>query len=129
VLSDYKMRLSGVRFRANIGASRSERSIPQEVVVEVELHLPLSSFPKRDDRSDVVDYGAVAQIVVEEGLAEPYRLLETYVGRLVRRLLDETPASRVRVAATKLRVPTRHSVDCASVELVGDRTEEPAPRA
>ncbi|MGH7270666.1 MAG: dihydroneopterin aldolase, partial [Polyangiaceae bacterium] len=63
----------------------------------------------------------IANLVVEAGLAEPYRLLETYAQVLVARLLAETPAMRVRIAATKLRVPTSHSVDRAIVELLASR--------
>ena len=121
MLREYTLRLHAVRFRANLGASHSERALPQEIVVDVELTLPVTAFPKRDVRRDAVDYGAVADMVVEEGRAEPYRLLETYAQRLVDRLMRETPALRVRVAATKLRVPTSHSVDQAVVELVATR--------
>jgi dihydroneopterin aldolase len=121
MLREYTLRLHAVRFRAKLGASHSERALPQEIVVDVELTLPVSAFPKRDVRRDAVDYGAVADIIVEEGGAESYRLLETYAQRLIERLLRETPALRARVSATKLRVPTSHSVDRAVVELVADR--------
>lgn len=120
MLRAYTLRLDGIRFRANVGASRSERAIPQELVVDVELSLPVFALPKRDDKRDVVDYDAVSRLVVEEGL-RGHRLLEKYVGNLVVRLLAETPALRVRVAATKLRVPTQHSVDRAVVELIAER--------
>jgi dihydroneopterin aldolase len=121
MLREYTLRLHAVRFRANLGASHSERALPQEIVVDVELTLPVSAFPKRDVRRDAVDYGKVADMIVEEGGAESYRLLETYAQRLIERLLRETPALRARVSATKLRVPTSHSVDRAVVELVADR--------
>jgi dihydroneopterin aldolase len=120
-IHEYVLRLHAIRFRANVGASRSERAIPQELVVDVELTLPLSALPKSDHKRDVVDYDAVVNLVVEEGLAKPYRLLEIYAERLVNRLLSETPAMKVRVSATKLRVPTTHSVDRAVVELFGSR--------
>jgi dihydroneopterin aldolase len=122
MLLEYTLRLSGIRFRAKVGASRSERAIPQELVVDVELTLPVDALPQHDARREVVDYDKVASLVVEEGLAEPYRLLETYAQRLVARLLEQTPALRVRVAATKLRVPTTHSVDRAAVEISAART-------
>jgi dihydroneopterin aldolase len=121
MLHEYTLRLHGVRFRANVGASHSERSLPQEIVVDVELTLPVAAFPRRDLRRDAVDYGTVTDIVVEEGRREPYRLLETYASRLIERLMRETPALRAKVAATKLRVPTSHSVDRAVVELVVTR--------
>jgi dihydroneopterin aldolase len=121
MLREYTLRLHSIRFRAKLGASHSERALPQEIVVDVELTLPVSAFPKRDVRRDAVDYGAVADMVVEVGGAESYRLLETFAARLIDRLLRETPALRARVSATKLRVPTSHSVDRAVVELVADR--------
>jgi dihydroneopterin aldolase len=121
MVTDYTLRLHAIRFRTNIGASKGERSIPQEIVVDVELTLPVAALPRRDARRDAVDYGVIANLVVEEGLAEPYHLLETYAQRLVKRLLAETPALKVKVGATKMRVPTSHSVDRAVVELVATR--------
>jgi dihydroneopterin aldolase len=121
MIREYTLRLHAVRFRANIGASAAERSIPQDLVVDVDLELPVSALPKRDTKREVVDYDAVVRLVVEVGLEEPYRLLEVYAARLLDRLLAATPAMRVRVAATKLRVPSTYSVDQAVVELVGSR--------
>src|SRR5579871_6568187 len=121
MLERYVLRLHDVRFRTHIGASHSERSIPQEIAVDVELELRPADLPARDRRQDVVDYDTIAGVVVHEGQAERYRLLETYARRLVDRLLAETPAQRVRVCVAKLRVPTRHDVTRASVELVARR--------
>jgi FolB domain-containing protein len=121
MVTEYTLRLHSIRFRTNMGASRSERSIPQEILVDVELTLPVAALPKRDLRRDAVDYGVLADLVVKVGVAEPYHLLETYAQRLVERILAETPATKVRVGATKLRVPTPHSVDRAVVELVATR--------
>ncbi|HEY3594772.1 MAG TPA: dihydroneopterin aldolase [Polyangiaceae bacterium] len=123
MIREYRLQLVGIRFRANIGTSRFERATPQDIVVDVELDLPLAALPKRDLRREVIDYEFVARQAVEVGLAEPYRLLETYVERLVNQLLNETPARRVRVSATKLRVPGSYAVDRAIVELVGTRDE------
>src|ERR1700733_12326503 len=120
-IDEYTLRLRGIRLLAHLGASRSERGAPQEVVVDVDLILPVRSLPARDRIQDVVDYAVVARIVVEEGTERPHRLLETYVARGVRRLLVDTPAIKVRVAATKRHVPTKQPVDAAIVELVGSR--------
>ena len=121
MLDEYTLRLHAIRFRANIGASRTERALPQELVVDVELTLPTSALPAHDLKKEVVDYDAITGLVVEEGLATPYHLLETYARRLIDRLFAATPATRIRVAATKLRVPSMHSVDRAIVEIVATR--------
>jgi dihydroneopterin aldolase len=72
---------------------------------------------------DVFDYDRVSSIVVEEGTGKPYKLLERFAARLLERLLASTPATRVRVAVTKLRPPTQASVDAVTVELTASATE------
>lgn len=126
MIEDYTLRLRGIRFRTHLGASHSERALPQEIVVDVDLTLPVAALPARDRRRDVVDYDAIAGLVVQEGQAERYHLLETYTRRLVERLLAETPAVVVRVSAAKARVPTKHDVGLAVVELSARRPEAPA---
>jgi len=121
MVTSYHLRIHAIRFRANVGASRTERALPQELLVDVDLDLPVAALPKHDHRREVVDYDAVVRLVVEVGQAEPYHLLETYSERVLERLLAETPAREVRVAVTKLRVPSTHSVDRAVVEVVGCR--------
>lgn len=124
----YALRLRGVRFQANIGTSRDERAVLQEILVDVDLELPVRQLPAHDRRRDVVDYDRVATLVVEEGTSRPHRLLETYALRVVERLLAATPAERVRVAAWKARAPTKHPVDAAVVELGGERARARAAR-
>jgi dihydroneopterin aldolase len=121
VLTTYKIALKGVRFRARVGASRSERDLPQDVIVDVTLTLPYQTMPQRDHVRDVFDYDAVARLVVEEGTARQHRLLETYTRVILDRLLAETPATHITVAVTKVRAPTTHSVDAITVELTADR--------
>jgi dihydroneopterin aldolase len=121
MISEYALRLQGIRFKAHVGASREERATLQEVIVDVDLLLPVSSMPRRDHRRDVVDYDRIVTRVVETGSAEQYRLLEVVARCIVERLLEETPALRVRAVVKKLRAPTRHPVDCAAVELVAVR--------
>ena len=121
MLESYTLRVDGIRFRTNLGASQSERALPQEIVVDVELTLPIAALPKRDRGRDAVDYDAVAGVVIEQGRAEQDRVGETGVQRLIERLLETTPALRIRVAATKLRMPTAHHVDRAVVEIVASR--------
>jgi 7,8-dihydroneopterin aldolase/epimerase/oxygenase len=121
VIHSYTLRLRGIRFEANIGASAEERSVRQELVVDVDLSLSPDDLPERDVLSEVVDYEAIVRCVVEERASESYHLLETYAKRVVARLLAELPALRVRVAVTKKKVPTTYAVEEAVVELVGTR--------
>lgn len=117
----YRIILRGVRFRARMGASRSERDIPQDVSVDVDVTLPFERMPQTDNVREVFDYDWVARLVVEEGTAVSHRLLETYARLLLDRLLAETPATHIRVSVSKVRVPTTHSVDAVVVELSAAR--------
>ena len=120
-LSGYALRLRGIHLAVNIGATKRERQSLQDLIVDVDLELPQSVFPPRDRVRDVLSYDDISTWVVEEATAAPLHLLESYVARVIRRLLAETPATLVRVSATKRHVPTRHPVDAAYVELVGRR--------
>jgi dihydroneopterin aldolase len=128
-MRSYWLRLKGVRFDARIGASRAERSVLQEVVVDIDLELGASAIPAEDDVRLVTSYDTVASLAVDEGQARSYQLLETYVARTLRRLLAETPALSVRVTATKARVPTKHPVDAAVVEMTAERGDESSSHA
>jgi 7,8-dihydroneopterin aldolase/epimerase/oxygenase len=115
--SSYTIRLDNIRFRARHGVSDSERDLPQDFLVTVEISLPVTALPASDRMQDVFDYDRISSIVVEEGTRQPYKLLERFGARLIERLLTDTPATRAKVAITKLRPPTEASVDSVTVEL------------
>lgn len=116
----YTIALREIRLVAKFGASKGERATGQEIVVDVDMELPESALPKRDRRRDVVDYDAIVRCVIEEGLARDFHLLESYVMLIVDKLLAITPCSRVKVMATKTRVPTTYPIGKATVAI--DRT-------
>lgn len=119
--TDYKIRLEGIRFRAKHGVSDSERDLPQDFLVTVEVFLPGETLPTEDHLRDVFDYDRVASLVVEEGTKQAFRLLEILAQRVIERIFTDTPATRVTVSVTKSRPPTRSSVDSVSVELTSRR--------
>ena len=121
VVREYRIRLEGIRFRGTHGVSDSERDLPQDFLVSLELWLPASVLPSTDQLKHVFDYDRVASLVVEEGTKQAYKLLEILAQRLLERLLTDTPATRASVSITKSHPPTRASVDAVSVELVATR--------
>ncbi|MEP7119983.1 MAG: dihydroneopterin aldolase [Byssovorax sp.] len=117
----YRIRLEGIRFRARHGASRAERDLPQDFVVDLEVSLPVAALPRSDSRARVFDYDKLATLVVDEGTRVSYKLLETLAERLIDRVLTDTPAVSVQVRVKKFGPPTSASVDAVAVELVGKR--------
>lgn len=120
-ISGYHMRLEGIRFRGRLGVSDSERDLPQDFLVTVAVTLPAALLPHADAMRDVFDYDRISTLVVEEGTGQQFRLLETLAQRLIERIFADTPATRVSIAITKSRPPTRSSVDAVCVEVVGER--------
>jgi len=120
-VTEYRLRLDGIRFRGHHGVSDSERALPQDFLVSLEAHLPLGVLPSGDAIADVFNYDRLATLVVEEGTRQKCRLLETLAQRVIARILADTPATRVSVAVTKSRPPTRSSVDSVTVELRATR--------
>lgn len=116
-VAEYVLRLDGVRFRGHHGVSDSERALPQDFLVSLEVYLPLEVLPTGDHIADVYNYDRLATLVVEEGTEHRCLLLETLAQRVIARVLKDTPATRVSVAVTKSRPPTRSSVDSVTVEL------------
>jgi 7,8-dihydroneopterin aldolase/epimerase/oxygenase len=121
-LRTYAIHLDGIRFRGRHGASRAERDLPQDFVATLDVELPIEALPRSDHRKGVVDYGALAELIVHEGTSQSYRLLETLAARLIDRILEETPSTSVRVRIKKFGPPTPVSVDSAAIELFGTRT-------
>lgn len=125
LVETYRIRLEGIRFRARHGASRAERDLPQDFVVNLDVALPVSALPRSDSRARVFDYDKLASLVVDEGTAVSYKLLETLAERLISRVLADTPAVAVQVQVKKFGPPTSASVDAVAIELTGRRTSEP----
>ncbi len=121
VVSQYGIRLEGIRFRARHGVSDAERYLLQDFVVDLEVALPVDALPDADERSSVYDYDGLASLVVEEGTRASYKLLETLAHRLVERILATTPALSATVRLRKFGPPTTASVDTVAIELSGHR--------
>jgi dihydroneopterin aldolase len=117
----YRIHLQGIRFRARHGASRAERGLPQDFVVDLDVELPVALLPRSDSRARVFDYDKLASLVVDEGTRVSYKLLESLGERLIARVLADTPATAVTVRIKKFGPPTTVSVDAVSVELTGRR--------
>ena len=102
----------------------SERRLPQDFVVHVDLSFLPTALPASDDRREVVDYDRIASAIADEGTAGSCRLLETLAKRIVDRIFMDFPATSVRIIITKARPPTSTSVEAASVELLVSRDEK-----
>jgi len=97
--------LQGLRFDANLGILDREKTAPQPIQVDAELHLGAQPLmPKDDDIFHVLDYRKVRRIIIDECTAEHVTLLETLIGKLAQRLLQLPGVVGVRVKIAKLEI-------------------------
>jgi dihydroneopterin aldolase len=97
--------LTGLRFDANLGILESEKTAPQPIQVDAELHLGAQPLqPHDDDILHVLDYRKVRRIIIEECTAEHVNLLESLIGKLANRLMQLPGVRGVRVKIAKLAI-------------------------
>ncbi|MDA8444429.1 dihydroneopterin aldolase [Paracidovorax valerianellae] len=97
--------LTGLRFDANLGILAHEKTTPQPIQVDAELHLGTQPLrPSDDDILHVLDYRKVRQIIIDECTAEHVNLLESLIGKLSARLMLLPGVLGVRVKIAKLEI-------------------------
>ena len=97
--------LTGLRFAAKLGILDVEKTGPQPIQVDAELHLGTQDLhPVDDEINHVLDYRRVRQIIIDECTAEHVNLLETLIGKLARRLMSLPGVVGVRVKIAKLEI-------------------------
>ena len=115
-----KVILSGARLPVHIGVTREERAAPQDVVVDVELHLDTRAAGRADDLRLSVDYAAVRE-VIGQAAQRPCALVETLAERIAAAILEEFPAEAVRVLVRKPGALRSERVDWAGVGITRRR--------
>ncbi len=115
-----KVILSGARLAVRIGVTGEERAAPQDVVVDVELHLDTRAAARTDDLRLSVDYAAVREAIGRAAEA-PCALVETLAERMAAAVLGQFPAEAVRVLVRKPGALREQGVDWAGVEITRRR--------
>lgn len=114
----YALRVRGIRVQSRVGVSEKERSVPQGLIVSVEVELPGENYPETDELAHAANYAEVVHITGEAAGERPEHLLETFALRVARRVSATFEmAQRVRVSVTKARVPVQPPTDEATVEV------------
>ena len=99
------LKLTGLRFDANLGILDHEKTAPQPIQVDAELNLGTQPLmPSDDEINHVLDYRKVRQIIITECTAVHVNLLETLIGKLAHRLMLLPGVLGVRVKIAKLEI-------------------------
>jgi len=114
--------LTGVTARGFHGVFDHERQDGQEFRVDIVLGvLSISKAAKSDDLRHTVDYGAVAQAVVEVIEGPPVNLIETLAVTIAERCLDFDYVRAVTVTVHKPQAPIPVPFDDVAVRITRAR--------
>jgi dihydroneopterin aldolase len=117
-----RLALKGLRGHGRHGVFGHERAEGQPFVVDVVLGLDASKAAASDDLADTVDYGMLAQEVVELIEGEPVDLIETLAQRIADRCLDEHLVDEVEVTVHKPQAPVPVPFDDVTVTIFRSRS-------
>lgn len=114
--------LTGLRAYGHHGVFERERRDGQEFLVDVRLWLDITPAARSDDLADTVDYGALADRIVELVAGPPVALLETLATRLVDAVLAiDGRIGECEVTVHKPGAPIPHRFADVAVTAGGGR--------
>ncbi len=99
------LKLTGLKFQANLGILPQEIGNSQPIQVDAELNLGTQALlPQDDDITHVLDYRKVRQIIMDECQERHINLLESLIGKVAHRLMQLPSVIGVRVSIAKLEI-------------------------
>jgi 7,8-dihydroneopterin aldolase/epimerase/oxygenase len=118
-----RIELRGLRLVGIVGVLPEERTRPQPLEVDVDLHVDLARAASTDELSDTVDYGAVCDTIAAVVDGAGPQLLERLAGVLADELLATQPlVGAVEIALRKLRPPVPHQLSSSGVRVLRRRS-------
>ncbi|HEX5596252.1 MAG TPA: dihydroneopterin aldolase [Micromonosporaceae bacterium] len=113
--------LTGLRAHGRHGVYDFEREQGQDFVVDVTLELDLRPAAGSDNVQDTVDYGELAQRLVQIIEGEPVNLIETLAERLAAACLTDERVTAATVTVHKPQAPIPHDFADVAVTLRRER--------
>ncbi|MBN9658299.1 MAG: dihydroneopterin aldolase [Acidobacteria bacterium] len=113
--------LRGVHLTVNLGVPPEERSIPQEIVLDLDVEFDTRPAGLSDDFNLTVDYAAMHTVVRRVATERHYSLVECMAERIAAALLAEFPIESVRVLLMKPAALRGRNVDYPAIEIVRRR--------
>ncbi len=113
-----KISLKGIWGFGYHGIFEHETKNGQDFFVDLDISLDLSKPSKSDDLAETIDYGALADLVVEEITGEPVKLIERLAGRIADRIKSSHPEiTAIAVTVHKPKAPVSAQTSDISVTI------------
>ncbi len=115
--------LNGLEFYAYHGVSEAEQRVGHRYRVDATLEIDARRSGQTDALNDTVDYARVAQLLVQIGTENQYRLLEALGTQMVETLFEEFPLIEAILLRVQKACPPMNAV-IASVGVEIYRTRD-----
>lgn len=96
-----KIFLNDLKIDTIIGIYDWERQTPQTLQFDLEINWDIRAAAASDDIADTLDYGAIAQTIVQFVERSSYQLIETLAEDLCALLLSSHPIPKLTLSLTK----------------------------
>lgn len=116
-MNNDRITISGLKVPARIGVTPQERSVPQVVVVDLELTVDLTAAESSDDLADTVDYDRLTSYVAEVVRTSHSKLLENLAGSIATQVCSLSGVERVTVEVSKESPPVGENVGKIAVRI------------
>ncbi|CAN2224960.1 FolB Dihydroneopterin aldolase [Candidatus Nanopelagicaceae bacterium] len=112
------IKLTGIWGFGYHGVFDHEAKNGQDFYVDLEILLNLTAASRSDDLNDTIDYGSLADLVVEEITGERVQLIERLAGRIADRIKSQfTEIEKIAVTVHKPKAPVSAQVADISVTI------------
>ena len=111
------IQLRGLRALGICGVLPEERERPQPFEVDLDVEVDVTAAAASDALADTLDYGALAEAVVEVVATSGCQLLERLASLIADVALDDGRVEAVTVSVRKLRPPVPVDLATAGVTL------------
>jgi dihydroneopterin aldolase len=114
-----RISLNGIKGFGYHGVFEDEAKNGQEFIVDLDIECDLTRASSSDDLQDTVDYGKLADVVVEEITGARVQLIERLAGRIADRIKGEHPTIiQISVTVHKPKAPVSADVADISVTII-----------
>ncbi|UCG40903.1 MAG: dihydroneopterin aldolase [Acidimicrobiia bacterium] len=115
--------LTGIAAAGRHGVFDHERATGQRFLADLTLEINLSAAGRTDDLDETVDYGAIADAVVEVLAGPPFALIEAVAEAIAARVLEDWPqVDAVEVTVHKPDAPISQEFADVAVRIRRSRT-------
>jgi dihydroneopterin aldolase len=113
----YKLMIADLQFHAHCGVTPAEQEAGQRLSLDLELYCDLRKSSGTDALLEHPDYSHVADVVLEAGRKERFKLLESLAEHIAEILLKQFPVNEVVLRVKKLHPPVEAIQGYFGVEI------------